>query len=510
MSAPAEGSHPVPAWAGGGDLETEQVARIVDVLLRVGNATEPGTRQLWVNELERAFPRFSPARSTDAQTDLFNLVRACEARPGAAQRLVTIIKILVGPSRVVSELELQVEILLPAPLLTDEQARRLREALPVECAQHLAAVRSDLVHMVGPAFSGDWLDAVGICGWLAHDKVATAGVPTLFRFVDRLAHELDGAARRRLHEWFEEVWAEQAGSRPAWAATPRAELCSWSERRRQQAGEYVLAAWIEPHGPLDEVRLSRVWLEREGELVLRFPEDEVAPAPADELVEQLGHLVSRVYRVMPRMRRLAVEFVVPRSLMGLPLDQMQVVIDELPCILGGKVPVVLRSSERLELRSIGQPWQQRWQRLWDNPVPFDPETVHWVCQRKPTDQLYYHLAANERMICVAMGYSPETYADPAQDELLAALHAGAPVIVWCRDNAAASRFRRHFPCELRKNGGLSQMPDLALKLRLAAGESSSSGHFGSSLAVVWDDANRLPALLRDLPRFNAPGTGGPQ
>ncbi|HET8660133.1 MAG TPA: hypothetical protein VFM55_14185 [Micromonosporaceae bacterium] len=123
-------------------LSTEDVASIVDALLRVHNASEPGARQLWVSELEKAFPGLAPNRAADARTDLFHLVRACESRPGAARQLVAVIDALIGSSRSVQELASLVDSLLPtSPGAGNGSTRPPSGTLAANRAVQLVAMR---------------------------------------------------------------------------------------------------------------------------------------------------------------------------------------------------------------------------------------------------------------------------------------------------------------------------------------------------------------------------------
>ncbi|KAA0935711.1 VMAP-C domain-containing protein [Streptomyces apricus] len=186
---------------------------------------------------------------------------------------------------------------------------------------------------------------------------------------------------------------------------------------------------------------------------------------------------------------LALEFVLPRDLMDLPVETWaKEKFGNAEATLGKDHPLVLRSLERVE----GRATHGRWAKRWDALKPGCQGPVHWFPGEHP-DRLLSD--PHPVMVVLSMPPGSQENARSGTDELDASLRAGVPIVVWDRRGGADPAFRSEL-LELTTRKGIHRLPDEVRSLRIAAedGDAAMGGAslLGRHAAMLWDDPYRLP------------------
>ena len=196
--------------------------------------------------------------------------------------------------------------------------------------------------------------------------------------------------------------------------------------------------------------------------------------------------------------RAGIEFVLPGALMNLPVQwfpDLRMGIAKPICV---RYPVAVRSLERMRAEKMRREWGHRWDRL--DHQPFDGR-VQWGIryQSGPTSVESWStgLSGDDRYVVVVLSEPPAT--ERGLRELFAALEAGVPVILWDQrepqpgaDTAGELRRITAEPADL---------PDRIRSLRVEAMRMADQqpDHFGRSVALLWDDPNRVVGAGGDAP-----------
>ena len=185
----------------------------------------------------------------------------------------------------------------------------------------------------------------------------------------------------------------------------------------------------------------------------------------------------------------ALEFVLPRDLMDLPVETWaKEGFGKAGATLGKDHPVVLRSLERVESRAT----HGRWFRRWDALKPGCRGPVHWFPDEHP-DRLL--AAPHPVMVVLSEPPGAQQNARYGVDELDASLRAGVPIVVWDRRGGVDPAFRDELQ-ELASAKGIHRLPDEVRTLRIEPGGGDAAGGGSSTLgrhaALLWDDPYRLP------------------
>lgn len=189
-------------------------------------------------------------------------------------------------------------------------------------------------------------------------------------------------------------------------------------------------------------------------------------------------------------------------------------------------PVVLRVLDRAP--ETYPSWTARWRRLHQAHTDSTQATMDWVdCHNDMRPERFYAwLQQQSAMSVLALPFSPD--ATTRQHVLETALYAGIPVAVWTRagcslrcrlvaqpglggdDNTATDggppgceglKFRDAVDAELASSG-LTDLPQLIMKLRVDSATATSPGHCGEKVVLLWDDATRK--LPGDGPALRIP------
>jgi len=238
--------------------------------------------------------------------------------------------------------------------------------------------------------------------------------------------------------------------------------------------------------PYDERDLHRVthWLqfdhtrwcpERGGDVVLPF-------------AEVADHVLDLIRRTDENWASapggpLVLEFALPLELIDLDVDQWARRPGHglPPRPLGTDYEVVLRSHTDLRPRTHthNSRWAARWALLVNGTrthvIPEPDADVPGALQ----DQL---LNSEESIVYILS--SPPTQ-EPGHSEFMAAMEAGLPIVLWCRNTEASDAFREAMR-EVVKRQLLPDLPQHVMRLRRTAAADNYHG-----ISLLWDDPNRV-------------------
>ncbi|MGI8329939.1 effector-associated domain 2-containing protein [Actinomadura scrupuli] len=465
-------------------------------------------RDFYISLLERRLGHPLPlTRDERDMQDIWRLVDSCLAYSGALHTLLSVIEKFHQGSVPMMEIRELVEELLPEPLLRAPERQELHRLVHAigrgrPAASRPAAIQAfyrDAVGPFGPPLDNGITSLRGIVAQLEDVNVGTDGVPPLLRFIEDLAAHVDDASAAALHEWASRV-ADRLGLQPS--AVHRLHQGPAGILPAGRTRTYLVIEF-RPDGAVPDRFLTSVWLQFDGEhgAMLRCDDDD--PLTFAGLPLLITELLTENDQVINRPTpELTVEFVLPRSLLGTPLDQLRITVDGLERRLGIEYPVVVRSLERLRRQAFHHHWRRKWNWLRDNP---GEATVCWVTQRGQYggESLYNMLLSEPSSVCVAMSFPPHLERVEPPDELRIGLQAGTPIVAWCREGRDPERFAAEFQ-ELLDMGVLA-LPENVLTLRrqalLASDADSRDDHLGLHLTLIFDDADRLP---EPYVRLNAP------
>jgi hypothetical protein len=337
-----------------------------------------------------------------------------------------------------------------------------------------------------------------------------AGVPPLLLFVNDLAEYVTGAPATAiaLGEWTNRV-AERFGlDREKLRRPRRGDPLPAGIGAGSGAGgrDTYLVIECRPDGADFDRFLVTAWLQFAGEpgIMLRCDEE---PLPLGRLPALIEALLVEDARVVSRDNPdLTIEFVLPRGLLNQPFDQFRISVAGFPRRLGIEYPVVMRSLDRLRHHALRHNWRRKWERLRDDPAN---ATVRWVTEPgEYDDERLFTLLSDHASVGLAMAFPPRGGEPEAVDELWVGLQAGAPIVTWCRDGRDPEGFGADARAlldsdllslpqkvrELRRKAVLSQRPGEQGENGRDPGERGrgTQEHLGLHLALVFDDADRVP------------------
>ncbi|SCL28510.1 hypothetical protein GA0070616_3707 [Micromonospora nigra] len=161
-------------------------------------------------------------------------------------------------------------------------------------------------------------------------------------------------------------------------------------------------------------------------------------------------------------------------------------------VLAMDYTIVVRSLQRLRRPAWRRMWRLRWEKLQASPrdtrlyrsQPDGPEY--------PT-RLEALLSDEQNCAAILLSEPPSSDPDARPTELLTALRAGLPVVLWHRLAPSDGDLYEHVSTLTAH--GLADLPALVRRTRLAAlrsPQAEQDQHHGRHLVVLWDDPERRP------------------
>ncbi|AHH96334.1 hypothetical protein BC739_005667 [Kutzneria viridogrisea] len=466
---------------------------LVDLLLGVDELWEDNVRALLESDLrERLSPEFYVPSHSAVRRYVLALLDQCQEHPGGLRKLLEAVRALSPGHYLLDEiadliaLHVPLELLLPAERTA---LRRLLTGLTVEVdvlALHRAAVGP-----IGPPLTVPPTDLLAVLDELANTMCPPGQLPPLFVFVEHVACAVDGGGytAAALRQWNSDV-AHRCELPPQLLAVAREGAHS---RVEKPPGRPALLVQVEEDGlDPDRYQLS-VWLWFDHTACESlFREDRTyelseIPDVIDRLLLDCGE------RLPAAEADLTVEFILPHRLLVAPVDNWLISSDSpFRREVGVDFPVVVRSLERLRNRSLSlrAQWRAKWRWLQEQSGQRPGEGVRWVGEEEGADpaRLFRELAG-EQPVCLAWDRTPTPEHQSADSVLGAAIFAGTPVALWCREDHGAGGHEQ--AVELLTGGSLLRLPDHALRARQEAGLGGAD-HCGHHLSLLWDDPSRLP------------------
>jgi hypothetical protein len=379
-------------------------------------------------------------------------------------------------------------------LLPDTELARLRDLLVGVDVPQLPVLVSRAVGSGMPetGLPGNVWETVG---YLLDRNAGPSGFPPVLYFVELLAGRLDPVRARGLRAWndtqaqrlrLDEALREL---RAAQTGPPHDDLLLYLmiliEHDGLDPDRFVISHWRQ-----DE---PGVWPPARGE---------TREADFVDLEREIDRLVVSAEVAWSGYRGdVALEFVLPRALLNLPVDRWHKERDSLdPVPLSVDYPIVVRSLERMRATHWHRNWHKRWAALVEAPA--SAGILFAGAGAGAADEPYGVNVdlADPRMVAMVLSEAPAPLA-AAGDALSAALRSGLPVVLWTRADCAVEAIR-DLISRLTEYGGLGDLPARirAARLRTLAGQIDPEYDpvIIENLVLLWDDPRR--SVILDRPR----------
>lgn len=457
------------------------VPRIAEALASIPMLLDRSYRDAMVDHIGRELDGPLDVRDSGyPKIHLYNVVAACADRPGALKAMVRFLdfvaKDLPGTA-LVRRLVSPVEEVLPAADCT--AVRRLLEGRTIPQLTRIFYIACGGTQ-TPPGHLHDAWEAFSI---LLDANARPDGTPPhlLFATLFAQAPEAKGVAED-LRAWIAHqtellraAGAEEAADSlqalrddrrwPA-AGLPLHLIVMIEPSLTEGPGKYVITHWRQCH-PAE-------WRPEPAGTVEGCGGDDIRDRVADLIQEAVSDWASRFNDP------LTIEFVLPFELINLDVDQwFRDPLDDQSIPIGVEFEVVVRSRDRLSKTSWHHAWRRRSRMLAD---PSHDCRIHPTPPEFNGDarKLRAYLDQAAAVACI-LDSSPE--ADPGRSQLRTALHAGLPVVLWCRDSDSAADFgaaigainARRLPPEIKR---------LRQDAIIAEGATSA---YGLHISLLWDD-----------------------
>ncbi|UWZ34140.1 hypothetical protein Drose_23125 [Dactylosporangium roseum] len=470
-------------------------ARLCDELLGIAPLQLRPTRDHVVHLLFRRLPAEPRVkRSDDPRTDLTAVVAACLEQRGALRDLIEIVGRFAPGDPALDRLTRMTDFLFPDELLTRAERGELLAVLgDANRAVVVSAYRDSVpldAHLPGAGETADLVtrleSLVGIEG----------RPPPLLAFVMGVARQLDPAVAGRLRDWTGAVGRrlrldpDVLGSRPE-AGDPSGDTA------------LHLIVIVRPDAMSDDQYLLSVWLQH-GSRAER-------PLMMDDRLRSVGEVATALRTALDTAAKesdapLTVEMVLPRALLNEPVDQWP--SGAVPRGLGIRHTVVVRSLDRLRLPQTSiDAWHHRWRLLAGAGDRLPSSAVEVSAPAGPRQWQEDHAPDGTGGPVVLALDAPLPDAGRLQNDVFtAAIRAGVPALVWSR-HPALSPALLDTVLALARRVGVAQLPAEVRRIRVRAAAvepgPAVDEDLGRHLALVWDDADRIPVEFR-APPFRAP------
>ncbi|GAB3133267.1 hypothetical protein GCM10027258_02110 [Amycolatopsis stemonae] len=474
---------------------------IVNVLAAAGLAVDPAGRALLLDLIHDnlGFPLTVPEQAT-GRDHLIEVVNACAKADGGMSALAGAVRMMRPGSPESDAIRRLVHQPRMHDLLPEPESAWLRSVLSGVVPPHLTALVRRAAGQAGPV--PEVRDAWEAFYVLSDFNTPASGLPPSLTFVELLAAKCAPALGERLRDW------NTAQARRLQAEPRLHELRAERERAVPEGARLHLMIVVQPDGIDPDRHLVSHWRQEDP---AEWPPTRGGLVAVE--VEQLEHhvdaLVVDAERAWAEYRgEVALEFVLPRSLLNLPVHlwcKEHESGDPRPLFLD--YPIVVRSLERMRSRQWHRAWRIRWEAMMADP---SAERVYF-CDSEDTGKRHQldAILSDEKWVVMILDCAPPPRPRPGSDALAAGLRSGLPALLWHPD--ASPDLLREVVSWLVEKGGLDDLPArVQASRREAFREVAIPVHLtlARNLVILWDDPARLVFL--DGPPFPAGARkGGP-
>ena len=476
-------------------VRNELMAGIVDVLQEAATVRHPGSRDLWLTMLEQELLVPVPPIGTDAlRPALLRLLDTCNGVRDGLSCMVRSLAYVEQQSSAVSALWRLVDEWEAVDFFDKADLHLLRPALRSMGAPGLTtlarrASRSRTQELPAWCDNG-WQVFLRLAGGNTADGELPASMAFLVLAADRLVEQGRQEAAELLRRWNRhkaQDWGLQN------------ELAAWERAGFTPATPSLVPAYLliqfEPDGIDSEHYHMSHWRQSDAEGWHPVPGETVA-LHRDQLPGEVERLVEQVEEQWADLRQpVIVEFILPWELLNEPVEWWSKESSSgSPTPLVMDYPVLIRSLERLRKAAWHRPWHGKWRQLREFPAD---SHAHWSRPDGGTAYFFHlerELKEDEQAVCLVLSRPPDDDADVGRQELLAALRAGVPAVIWHRAGSDDPAHREAFS-EIVQERGLSSLVERTAKWRrdaLALGPDGWDGHVGRHIALLLDDPERKP------------------
>jgi hypothetical protein len=462
-------------------------------LLAVELIRDQRSRDLCVDRLTRRLRQPLPIRRHEGDIDdVRALARGFLTVPGLMAELLAILTQAAGGTPELNELRELAATLIPVPLLERDERNQLYTMLRGARLDGMEVLYREAVGELGKPLRARQGDLATIIQQLEDASYGPHGVPPLLHFLRGVAERLWSPADAALQDWITSV-AERLHIAEDRIITPVPVSAEPSADEH-----YVVTDLTQDLLDPDRYRVT-IWFQT-------GPDSERIIAGGDDELLLLGDVPDQLDKALSNLppdligygRGRTYEFILPRHLLGHPVDQWRIGPRQMPHRLCMGSPVIVRSQDRLRDQRMQQYWHSKWRWLRAYARSAGPEAVHWLDDQAPVgaEGILSLLVEDDPPVCVVFRQPPSITRDPQHDVAMAALLGGIPVMIWCRDSGNPAPSRNDIEL-LLADGGLAELPERVRQLRNKAIQlGDPEGHLGLNLTVLWDSADRIPRIYR--------------
>ena len=467
--------------------------RLALKLLAVQLISDQRSRDLCIDRLARRLRQPLPLRRYDGDIDdVRALTRCCLTVPGLMDELLAILTQAAGNTPELGELRELAADLIPAPLLKRDERNELYHLLRGVRLDGMEVLYRQAVGALGRPLRARPGDLAAIVQQLEDASYGPHGAPPLLHFLRGVAERLRPPTDAGLKSWIADV----AGGLDIGEGQITAPNPGPIEPTAEE--HYFVTDLTQDLLDPDRYRVT-IWFQAgaDSEQIIGGGDDELLQL--GDIADQLDRALSNLTLDLIAYRRSwTFEFILPRHLLGHPVDQWRIGPPQMPYRFCMSSPVIVRSQDRLRDQRMQQYWPSKWRWLRANGHSAGTEAVHWLDNDASggAEGILSQLVADDPPVCVIFRQPPPLSRDPAEDVAMAALLAGIPAIIWCRDSGNAGLVRGEIE-RLLADGGLAELPKRVMQLRNRAIQMGDpQGHLGLNLTVLWDSADRIPEVYR--------------
>lgn len=463
------------------------LGHLIDCLEQIPSLTNPSTRRLFLQLLsEHIGVSLVVEDLPTTRTHLLSIVLACRRQhPRGLTKLGEVLEQMEPGSTPVRRARTTIEEMTAIALIPDEDRRELLQLLEESAVDRLV----EFVRMAsGPAaeLMPNAQQPIEALATLERMNARPDGVHPLLLFVELVATHADEQNAKLLRLWNSKQ-ADRMGVEDRIAAV-RLEHTTNPLTTDELVAYLVIR--IEPDLLEPDLFTMTHWRHND--------RNEWRPSRGDSISGDLASIRAHVVNLVAEAEmtwakdasEIRIEFLLPYSLLNLPVDQWDLEADStLPRLLGLHYQVVVRSLDRAR----SPRWHREWRRRWDlvtkihNGMPTQDQHWHWSDGAKPRQlsALDAKLATGKDIVSLVLRAAPEG-AEPG--EVMVGVRSGVPVMLWQRADAGRSAFETEVKA---MSNGLPELVERLRELRSRARlVARSDSHVGSRITLLWDDPDK--------------------